>query len=114
MAILPLGQRDERGPGISTADYRQNGGAAATEKRMPIRSQRMEMFREGGQYAPVVVPWLVRRNPQTRPDGAPSARCLLHQRRDPCLVGGGQLREREGSRPHGAVVEVRRLVEAQR
>src|SRR5207302_2947685 len=30
------------------------------------------------------------------------------------LFGGGQLREREGGRPHGAFVEVRRLLEAER
>src|SRR5262249_43783821 len=43
-----------------------------------------------------------------------SAHRLLHQRGDPCLVGGGQLRQGEGGRPHGAVVEVRRVVEAER
>src|SRR6266545_2866635 len=30
------------------------------------------------------------------------------------LVGGGQLRQREGGRPHGAFVEVRRVLEAER
>ena len=34
-----------------------------------------------------------------------SAHRLLHQRADPRLVGGGQLRPREGGRPRGAVVE---------
>src|SRR5688500_227721 len=43
-----------------------------------------------------------------------SAHRLLHERTDPCLVGGSRLRQREGGRPHGAVVEVRRVVEAQR
>src|SRR5829696_2220707 len=44
----------------------------------------------------------------------PSAHRLLHQRADPLLVGGGQLRQREGGRPHGAVVEVRVAIEAER
>src|SRR5262249_4436491 len=39
---------------------------------------------------------------------------LFHECADPCLVGGGQLRQRVGDRPHGAVVEVRRVVEAER
>src|SRR5262244_2498268 len=43
-----------------------------------------------------------------------SAHRLFHERGDPCLVGGGQLRQREGDRPHGAVVEVRHVVEAER
>src|SRR5205085_8800938 len=43
-----------------------------------------------------------------------SAHRFLHQRADPCLFGGGQLREREGGRPHGAFVEVRLVVEAER
>src|SRR5215471_9166324 len=43
-----------------------------------------------------------------------SADRLFHERGDPCLGGGGQLRQREGDRPQGAVVEVRRVVEAER
>ena len=43
-----------------------------------------------------------------------SAHRLLHERADPCLVGGGQLRQREGGRPHGAFVEVRLVAEAER
>src|SRR5947199_7876075 len=43
-----------------------------------------------------------------------SAHCFLHERGDPCLFGGGQLLQREGGRPHGAFVEVRRLLEAER
>src|SRR5216110_1251099 len=39
---------------------------------------------------------------------------LLHERADPCLVGGRQLLQREGDRPHGAFVEVRRVAEAER
>jgi hypothetical protein len=35
-----------------------------------------------------------------------SAHRFLHERADPCLFGGGQLFQREGSRPHGAFVEV--------
>src|SRR5262249_56615945 len=43
-----------------------------------------------------------------------SAHRLLHERADPCLVGGGQLRHSEGGRPHGAVVEVRLVAEGER
>src|SRR5829696_10257295 len=43
-----------------------------------------------------------------------SARRPLHERADPRLLGGGQLLQREGGRPHGAIVEVRRVAEAQR
>src|ERR1700732_921641 len=43
-----------------------------------------------------------------------SARRFLHKRADPFLVGGGQLSQREGDRPHGAFVEVRRVVETER
>src|SRR6202171_5031953 len=43
-----------------------------------------------------------------------SAHRFLHERADPCLFGGGQLSEREGARPHGAFVEVRRVAEAER
>ena len=39
---------------------------------------------------------------------------LLHERADPCLLGGGQLLQREGGRPHGAFVEIRCVVEAER
>src|SRR6266700_3568083 len=43
-----------------------------------------------------------------------SAHRFLHERADPCLFGGGQLRQREGDRPRGAFVEVRRVAEAER
>src|SRR5215211_2890500 len=43
-----------------------------------------------------------------------SAHRFLHERADLCLFGGGQLLQREGDRPHGAFVEVRILVEAER
>src|SRR6266568_231614 len=43
-----------------------------------------------------------------------SARRFLHERADPCLGGGGQLRQREGDRPHAAFVEVRLVAEAER
>src|ERR1700674_3275247 len=43
-----------------------------------------------------------------------SARRFHHERADPCLVGGGQLRQSEGDRPHGAFREVRRVVKAER
>src|ERR687897_745189 len=43
-----------------------------------------------------------------------SARRPLYERADPRLLGGGQLLKREGGRPHDALVEVRRVVEAER
>src|SRR5512133_3684476 len=43
-----------------------------------------------------------------------SAHRLLYERADPCLVGGGQLLQREGGGPHGALVEVRLVAEAER
>src|SRR5439155_345187 len=36
-----------------------------------------------------------------------SAHRFLHERADPCLVGGGQLLQREGDRPHGAFIAAR-------
>src|ERR671916_64872 len=54
-----------------------------------------------------------------RVGGAPArsdrlARRPLHELADPRLFGGAQLLQREGDRPHGALVEVRRVVEAER
>src|SRR6266516_3864464 len=43
-----------------------------------------------------------------------SAHRFLHERADPRLVGGGQLLQRKGDRPHGAFVEVRLVAEAER
>src|SRR2546425_5879203 len=43
-----------------------------------------------------------------------SAHRFLHERADPCLVGGSQLLQREGGRPQVAFVEVRRVAEAER
>jgi hypothetical protein len=43
-----------------------------------------------------------------------SAHRFLHERGDLLLVGGGQFCQREGGRPHGAFVEVRRVLEAER
>ena len=37
---------------------------------------------------------------------------FLHQRFDLCFVGGSQLLQCKGGGPHGAIVEVRRVVEA--
>src|ERR1035437_2828818 len=45
---------------------------------------------------------------------AASARRFLHEGADPCLVGGGQLRQSEGTRPHGAFIEVRLVAESER
>src|SRR5437870_3908010 len=42
-----------------------------------------------------------------------SAHRFLHERADLRLVGSGQLRQREGDRPHGAFVELRAVVEAE-
>src|SRR5918998_2453517 len=54
-----------------------------------------------------------------RVGGAPArsdrlARRPLHELADPRLFGGAQLLQREGDRPHGALVEVRRVAEAER
>ena len=46
-----------------------------------------------------------------RAEARPSAHRFLHELADPLLVGGGQLRQGEGGRPHGALVEVRGSVE---
>jgi hypothetical protein len=41
-----------------------------------------------------------------------SAHRFLHERADFCLYGGGQPLQREGDRPQGIFVEVRRVAEA--
>jgi len=38
---------------------------------------------------------------------------FLHEGADPCLFGGGQLLQREGNRPHGLFIEIRRVIEAE-
>ena len=43
-----------------------------------------------------------------------SAHRFLHERANPGVVGGSQLLQREGGRPHGAFVEVRLVAEAER
>src|SRR3989442_11725846 len=43
-----------------------------------------------------------------------SAHRFLHERADPCLIGGGQLRQSVGVRPHVAFVELRLVAEAER
>ena len=43
-----------------------------------------------------------------------SAHGFLHERGDLRLFGGGQLRHREGNWPHGAFIEVRFVLEAER
>src|SRR3990170_5002336 len=56
-----------------------------------------------------------RRRRQIRVGKTPaSAHRFLHERADPCLFGGSQLLQREGDRPQGAFVEVRRVAEAER
>src|SRR5918995_2132487 len=83
-----------------------------------------------GSSGPVYVAGLLRREPRiapgstdtpSRPGTEPwiseaqsSAHCSLHERGDLFLFGGGQLLKRKGGRPHVAVVEVRRGVEAER
>src|SRR6184192_4745108 len=44
----------------------------------------------------------------------PSAHRFLDEHADSCLFGGSQRLQREGDRPHGAFVEVRRVAEAER
>src|SRR5216117_1507985 len=43
-----------------------------------------------------------------------SAYRFLHERTDPSRFGGSQLLQREGDRPHGALVEVRLVAETER
>src|SRR5260370_41788587 len=43
-----------------------------------------------------------------------SAHRFLHERAYPCLVGGGQLRQSVGVRPHVAFVELRLVAESER
>src|SRR5487761_592136 len=43
-----------------------------------------------------------------------SAHRFLYERGDPCLISGGRLLKSEFDWPHGALVEVRRVAEAQR
>src|SRR5438093_4751968 len=52
--------------------------------------------------------------PLDTPQNRISAHRFLHKRADPCLLGGSQLLQREGDRPHGAFVEVRLVAEAER
>src|SRR5260370_9478409 len=44
----------------------------------------------------------------------PAAQRSLHESADSCLVGGSQLLQREGGRPHASFVEVRLVHEAER
>src|SRR5207237_355940 len=44
----------------------------------------------------------------------PSAHRFLHEGADPCLVGGGQLLQREGDWPQAAFVQVRPVAEPER
>src|SRR5438046_3987205 len=50
----------------------------------------------------------------TRRSSGSSARRLLHEGGQLLLVGGGQLRQRVRGRPHGALVQVGRILEAER
>src|SRR5205814_4915255 len=52
--------------------------------------------------------------PAPRSAATSSAHRLLYERADPRLVGGGQLLQREGDRPHSAFVEVRLVAEPKR
>src|SRR5919106_936349 len=83
-----------------------------------------------GSSGPVYVAGLLRREPRiapwsidtpSRPGTEPwiseaqsSAHRFLHERADLFLFGGGQPLQREGGRPHGALVEVRLVAEAER
>src|SRR6266545_5113166 len=91
-----------------------------------LRERRADRVEQSGVGAgllrrePRIGVWSTDTTP-SRPDTEPwiseaqsSAHRFLHERADPCLVGGGQLRQREGDRPQEAFVEVRRVVEAER
>src|SRR5215211_4495484 len=74
------------------------------------RRTRRRLGSASGRDAPGLT--VGRRSRVNRPGG--SARRPLHERADPCLCGGGQLLQRKRGRPHGALVEVRLVAEAER
>src|SRR5688572_4238436 len=78
-----------------------------------IRSWRSAACSTGDRVS-VIVPMLIVSPSRERWRARASAHCFLHERADPGLVVGSQLLQREGGRPHGAVVEVRHVVEAER
>src|SRR5581483_2256726 len=98
------------------------------------RTRRIDMYRSGGtrsgtmsldavaQAAKVAVAHgtvatgpLERTPPRccARPVRTPLAHCSLQELANPCLDSGGQLLQREGRRPHVAVVEGRLVTEAE-
>src|SRR5829696_2008534 len=77
------------------------------------RRTRRRLGSASGRDAPGLT--VGRRSRVNRPGG--SARRPPHERADPCLCGGGQLLQRlqrKRGRPHGALVEVRLVAEAER
>src|SRR5215218_6832605 len=67
-----------------------------------------------GDCVSIIVAMLIESPSRGRWRARVSTHCFLHKRADPGFVLGGQLRQREGGRPHGALVEVRVIVEAER
>src|ERR671911_283901 len=74
------------------------------------RRTRRRLGSASGRDAPGLT--VGRRSRVHRPGG--SARRPLHEHADPCLCGGTQLLQRKRGRPHGALVEVRLVAEAER
>src|SRR5438874_9309088 len=82
--------------------------------RISARSAERRIRRSESPARPIGS-WQSTFNPVTIPWGScSSAHRFLHERADPCLFGGSQLRQREGGRPQGAFVEVRLVAEAER
>ncbi len=101
-----------------------SAGAAGNSRRPDLRG--MARPRGGRVSTPPPLTRQIRAPPENRDEGGTlvlnqhehrrsgSADRLLHERGDLLLVGGGQLLQREGGRPHRAVVELRSVVEAER
>jgi hypothetical protein len=113
--------------GGSFAAQRPDGTDGADEVRVSLRADIAEGLRWLLGHRPLQLSITATPGPQRQATPATkhvlgrgpglaqsSAHRLLHQRADPCLVGGGQLRQSEGGRPHGAFVEVRLVAEAER
>src|SRR5215218_8458185 len=69
-------------------------------------------WRTAAAESPRTPPYAASRARSSRQLG--SAHRFLHELADLCLFGGGQLLQRKVGWPHGAFVEVRRVVEAER
>src|SRR5260221_11665873 len=78
-----------------------SSGSVQTEKTWARGASKIRSTRISSSFGVVTVASLI------------SAHRLLDERADLRLVGCGQLRQREGDRPHRALVELRAVVEAE-